>query len=102
MGTGELPEEAGLAHAGFSDYRNDLAMSGTGLILGLAQGLQFGLPPDKACEPTDRSGFQAPPRGACPDHLVYLNRCLQPSHRHWTKRLDLHKAFCQSQGLCGE
>ncbi len=102
MGPDELPEEAGLAHAGFSDYRNDLAMSGTGLIQGLAEGLQFSLPPDEACEPAHRSGLQASPRGASPNNLVYLYRCLQPSHRHWTKRLDLHKALCQSQGLCGE
>jgi len=52
---GELPEEAGFAHAGLAEDRHHLAVARAGLFEGLVQGRYLGLAAHK--------GRQAPRRG---------------------------------------
>src|SRR5262245_17095793 len=74
VGVGELPEEAGFAHAGLADDGHHLAVTGTGLLQGLAQGLDLSLPSHKGGEAAGCGSLEAPARGSSANEFEDLYR----------------------------
>src|SRR5215468_7245245 len=69
----ELPEEAGLAHAGLAHDRHGLSAAGLGQIGGLTQLLQLHVPPHEAREAARGGGMHSRAAGARTQKLVGVN-----------------------------
>ena len=81
MGPCKLVEEARFALQG-SPMTADLPVAALGPIQGLAQGLEFRLPPYEAGEPAGRKRLQARPGGDSTNQLEHVHGLWQPLDRH--------------------
>ena len=96
MGLRELPEEPGIAHTGFADNRDDVALTTAGPLERLVELAQFGVTPHKARQAPRSSSLKPRARQSTP--VSHRPRWfLQPLNRHRSQGLDLDIAFDQAQ-----
>src|SRR4029450_10874010 len=100
--TDELVHQARLADTGLPDQPPPLAMPPPRLLLSVAEGLEFRLPPHKAGQPPCGAGLQAAADRTGPNKLAYLPCLAQPFDRKLPQGIDLHQSFDQPQGASSQ
>jgi hypothetical protein len=78
---GQLPGQAGLAHAGLADDRDDLAVTGAGALKGLAELVEFGVAADEAGEAAGGNRVKSGTDSAGAGELEDLDGLDEASHR---------------------
>jgi hypothetical protein len=97
-----LPDEPRLPDTRFADEGDHLASPRGGPPEGLSKLLEVSLPSDEACEAARGGGVQPGPERSSRGHLVHLDGCLQPLHRHGAERLDRDVALGEAEGVDGQ
>jgi hypothetical protein len=99
MRTNELVEKPRLAHPGLADHRDDLAPARAGLLLSLAQLLDFGVASDEACEPARRRSLEPGPHRSGSRDFVHVDRPAKALDVDWSQGPDLDVALGQAQAI---
>src|SRR5262249_29616528 len=99
IGMGAFPEEAGLADTRLPDHSHHLAVAGTGLLPGPAQGLDLSLSSDEGGKPTGGGGLEAFACGASAHEVADLKWGREPLERHRPRGSDRDEPLHQPQSV---
>jgi hypothetical protein len=102
VGTGELVDEAGLAHAGFPHEGDELAVALVGEAERAAELLDLGVAADEPRQPSNSRRVKAGPPGARSGERVDLHGVRQALDRDRAPGRDLHIALGELEGRGGE
>ena len=97
MGVGDLPDEAGLAHARLADQRDHLAVAGAGPLEAAADRVHLQVSPDEPCEAAHSGGLETRAGQPGTGQFEYFDRLAEALHRHRAEAPRPYEPFGQPE-----